>query len=71
LCTSGWLLAALEPVAETLWKLDEAGCQANWYCWVASHTTEHAVELHRPLLQRLLALPGDLWLDVTGDDTDT
>jgi hypothetical protein len=43
---------------------------ANWCCWVASHATEHAVELDRPTLQRILALPGDLWLDVCGDGSD-
>jgi hypothetical protein len=25
------------------------------------------MELDRPILKRLLALPGDLWLDVCGD----
>jgi hypothetical protein len=64
------LLAILEPVAAPLWELVNAGYQANWYCWVASHATEHAVELDRQTLHRLLALPGDLWLDVCGDDTD-
>jgi hypothetical protein len=61
------LLAVLEPVTGPLWDLARAGYEANWYCWVASHATEHAVELDRPTLQRLLVLPGDLWLDVTGD----
>jgi hypothetical protein len=36
----------------------------NWPCIVGSHGLEHAVELDRHTLQRLLALPGDLWLDV-------
>jgi hypothetical protein len=62
------LLAILEPVAEPLWELAHAGYEANWYCFAASHATEHAIELDRPILQRLLALPGDLWLDVCGDD---
>jgi hypothetical protein len=44
--------------------------EANWYCWVESHATEHAVELDRQLMQRLLTLPGDLWLDVCGDGED-
>jgi len=64
------LLAILEPVAGPLWELAEAGYDANWYCWIASHATEHAAELDRSTLQRLLALPGDLWLDVCGDGTD-
>jgi hypothetical protein len=32
--------------------------------------TEHAAEIDRDLMRRLLALPGDLWLDVCGDGTD-
>jgi hypothetical protein len=65
------LLAVLEPVATPLWELVGAGYEANWYCWVASRATEHAVKLDRVVLQRLLALPGDLWLDVCGDEPDT
>lgn len=61
------LLAELEPHSAALWELAEAGYDANWFCWVESHATEHAVEIHRQLMQRLLALPGDLWLDVCGD----
>jgi Domain of unknown function (DUF4279) len=64
------LLTKLEPVSGTLWELVRAGYQANWLCYVASHPTEHAAELSRPLLTRLLGLPGDLWLDVCGDDDD-
>ena len=67
----GRLLAVLEPVATPLWELVGAGYEANWYCWVASRATEHAVKLDRTVLQRLLALPGDLWLDVCGDEPDT
>ncbi len=66
----GRLLQALEPVTHALWELTDAGYVANWFCWVASHATEHAVELDRGLLTRLLALPGDLWLDVCGDGED-
>jgi hypothetical protein len=61
------LLAILEPVSAPLWELAGAGYEANWYCFAASHATEHAMELDRPILKRLLALPGDLWLDVCGD----
>ena len=66
----GRLLAVLGPRASALWKLTEAGYEANWYCWVESHATEHAVEIDRELMLRLLALPGDLWLDVCGDGED-
>ncbi|HEY4463451.1 MAG TPA: DUF4279 domain-containing protein [Streptosporangiaceae bacterium] len=64
------LLAILEPATRPLWELADAGYDANWYCWIASSAAEHAAELNRPTLQRLLALPGDLWLDVCGDGTD-
>jgi hypothetical protein len=64
------LLTILEPVTQPLWDLIHTGYQANWFCYIASHATEHAAELDRRLLERLLALPGDLWIDVAGDDTD-
>jgi hypothetical protein len=64
------LLAILEPVIAPLWELVHEGYEANWFCYIASHATEHAAELDRPTLRRLLALPGDLWLDVCGDGTD-
>jgi hypothetical protein len=64
------LLANLEPVTALLWELVHEGYEANWFCYIASHAAEHAAELDRPTLQRLLALPGDLWLDVCGDGTD-
>ena len=53
-----------------VWELTHAGYDANWFCYIASHATEHATELDRQTIQRILALPGDLWLDVCGDDTD-
>jgi len=64
------LLAMLKPHSAMLWKLVESGYEANWYCWVESHATEHAAEINRHLMQRLLDLPGDLWLDVCGDGED-
>ena len=64
------LLSILEPVTVRLWELADAGYEANWYCFAASHATEHAMALDRSILQRLLALPGDLWLDVCGDGAD-
>lgn len=62
------LLDRLEPAAEALWELVKLGYEANWLGLVASNTCEHAVELDRGLLRRVLALPGALWLDVCGDD---
>ena len=62
------LLDHLEPKAETLWQLTDQGYVADWFCLAASQATEHAIELDRPLLRRLLAVPGDLLLDTMGDD---
>ncbi|MCG5445355.1 DUF4279 domain-containing protein [Micromonospora sp. NIE79] len=64
----GSLLDILEPVADRLWQLVDGGYWANWFCLLGSHAAEHAVELDRDLLHRLLKLPGGLWLDVYGDD---
>jgi hypothetical protein len=64
------LLATLEPVTAALWDLVHEGYEANWFCYIASHATEHAAELDRPTLQRLLSLPGDLWLDISADNTN-
>ncbi|MCR6489035.1 DUF4279 domain-containing protein [Amycolatopsis sp. OK19-0408] len=64
------LLDVLEPHRAALWELAEAGHPADWFCLVASHATEHAVELDRRLLGRLLTLPGELLLDVCGDERD-
>lgn len=61
------LLAILEPVAAPLWELARAGYEANWYCFAASHAAERAIEFDRQILQRVLALPGDLWIDVCDD----
>jgi hypothetical protein len=64
------LLVILEPVTALLWELVQAGYDANWFCYIASNAAEHAAELDRQTLHRILALPGDLWLDVCGDYTD-
>jgi hypothetical protein len=64
------LLGILEPATAPLWELVQAGYEANWFCVIASHATEHAAELDRQILERILTLPGDLWLDVCGDDYD-
>ncbi|MGH3397810.1 MAG: DUF4279 domain-containing protein [Streptosporangiaceae bacterium] len=66
----GRLLDRLEPISAAIWELVHEGYEADWYCWIASHATEHAAILDRALLRRFLALPGDLWLDVCGDDMD-
>jgi len=58
------LMEILEPLADRLHGLVELGYHANWFCYVESDAAEHAVELPRPLLQRLIGLPGGLWLDV-------
>lgn len=64
------LLDVLQPATTELWELVNAGYEATWFCYVASHATEHAVELDRQLVGRLLTLPGDLWLDVCGGGVD-
>ena len=64
------LLAVLEPVKAELWDLTAQGYRANWFCYVASSPAEHAAELGRGLLTDLLALPGDLWLDICGEPQD-
>jgi hypothetical protein len=64
------LLEVLEPLAGTLWELVEDGYWANWFCYLGSHASEHAAELDRDTLRRLLALPGDLWLDAYHDEND-
>jgi hypothetical protein len=63
-----WLLERLEPRTAQVWRLVHDGYGADWFCLAASEATEHAVELGRPLLRRLVALPGDLLLDVMGED---
>jgi hypothetical protein len=64
------LLTILEPKTRALWELVERGYRANWFCYVASHAAEHAVELNRDLLTRLVRLPGGLWIDACGDAAD-
>lgn len=64
------VLDQVEPLAPLLWELAGRGYWANWFCYVGSHATEHAVELDRAVLARLLTLPGELWLDVHDDDDD-
>jgi len=64
------LLGRLEPVTDRLWQLHADGHLMDWFCFVGSHATEHAVELDRLVLTRLLALPGHLLLDVYPDGED-
>ena len=60
----GKLLDRVESAAAALWALEGEGYRITWPCILGSHRLEHSVELDRRMLQRLLALPGDLWLDV-------
>ncbi|MER7278275.1 DUF4279 domain-containing protein [Dactylosporangium sp. NPDC000244] len=62
------LLDILEPVTGRLWELVGSGYEANWLCYLGSHATEHAAELDRDTMRRLLGLPGDLWLDVYDEE---
>ena len=65
------VLTRLEPVASLLWELAREGYEADWFCYVGSYACEHAVELDRDLLARLLRLPGQLLLDVYADDDES
>jgi Domain of unknown function (DUF4279) len=58
------LLDRVEPAAASLWHLEGEGYRVSWPCILGTHTLEHSVELDRQTLQRLIALPGDLWLDI-------
>lgn len=62
------VLDFLEPVAGVVWELVGEGYWANWFCYLGSATTDPAVALDRATLARLLALPGELWLDVYPDN---
>jgi hypothetical protein len=61
------VIELVEPAAASLWGLESEGYRVNWSCYLGSHAAEHAAELDRRTLERLLALPGDLWLDVYSD----
>jgi hypothetical protein len=58
------LLAVLEPVTSKIWALIELGHWAKWSCYVGLAAGEYAAELERPILTRMLLLPGELWLEV-------
>jgi hypothetical protein len=62
------LLDILEPMADQLWELMGAGYEADWLCYLGSYATEHAAELDRTTMRRLLDLPGDLWLDIYDEE---
>jgi hypothetical protein len=62
------VLTLLEPVRPALWELSHAGYEFVWFCYLGSYGTEHAAELGRELLARILALPGDLLLDVYDEE---
>jgi hypothetical protein len=61
------LLVQLEPGRDVLWSLVEEGWWANWLCLLDVEDGEAATEIPRETMQRLLAFPGDLWLDVHKD----
>ena len=62
------LLVQLEPVSQQLWALEAEGYWCNWRCTIGARHTDHAAELDRDTQTRLLALPGELWLDVYSTD---
>jgi hypothetical protein len=64
------LLDQLHPRRGDLWALVDQGYEMDWFCYLGSHGTEHAAELPRELMQRLLDLPGTLLLDVYDESPD-
>ena len=64
------LLAILHPRREQLWKLAGAGYEMDWFCFPGSYATEHPAVLSRQLLQGLLAIPGEILLDIYHDEPD-
>ncbi len=64
------LLAVLEPRSDKLWELSALGYEADWWCYVGSHAMEHAAELSRSLMSRLLSVPGELLLDFYEDSPE-
>jgi hypothetical protein len=64
------VLAKLIARRDALWRLADEGYEMDWFCYVGSYASEHAVELSRQMMERLLAVPGELLLDVYGEDSD-
>jgi len=64
------ILASLAPHREELWQLVEDGYAMDWFCYVGSYDLEHALALPRRLLQQLLEVPGEVLLDIYGDEPD-
>lgn len=64
------VLDQLHPVRKQLWNLADEGYDIDWFCYLGSHATEHAAELPRAFMQRLLDVPGALLLDVYEDYDD-
>jgi len=65
------LLEVVEPVGEHLKELHTRGCEITWSCFLEATPIEGMNVIERETLQRLVALPGDLLLDVYGvDDSD-
>lgn len=58
------VLDRVEPAAASLWDLERDGYRVGRFCYLGSDAAELAAEIDRATLQRLLALPGDLWLGV-------
>ncbi|HSR82632.1 MAG TPA: hypothetical protein VLM11_00440, partial [Streptosporangiaceae bacterium] len=44
-----------EPVTALVWELVQEGYEANCFCYIASHATEHAAELDRTTPQPALS----------------
>jgi hypothetical protein len=60
------LLATVEPVTHQLEELEAEGCGITWPCFLEAALAEGMNEISRSTLKRLVAMPGDLRLDVYG-----
>jgi hypothetical protein len=64
------VMERLTPRRDQLWRLADEGYVIDWFCYVGSYATEHAVELSRQLMTQVLELPGELLLDFYEDHPD-
>ncbi|AZI56889.1 DUF4279 domain-containing protein [Nakamurella antarctica] len=62
------LLGILESRSNELWELSALGYRARWWCYAGSYAAEHAVEVSRALMGRLLAVPEERMLDFYNDE---
>jgi hypothetical protein len=64
------LLDIIQPHADTLWSLANDGATCMICCYLGSAAYEHMAIIDRGTMNRLLLVPGDLWLDVYGEEPE-